>query len=291
MKEAREFTKRLSHDNVGAFAAQAAYFILLSLIPMLLLFMTLIQFTSVSKDMASNMLMQVVPAEFQSLVERIIGEVYAKSTSVVPVSLVVTLWSAGKGVNALTAGFNSIYHVPETRGYIIGRVRSAFYTLMFILAVIASLVLMVFGNTIQKSLEKYVPVLARVTSFILSMRTLIMVVALTVLFLFLYKFIPNRKTAFRSQLPGAMFSSVAWAVFSLGFSFYLDNFPGFSNMYGSLTTLVIVMLWMYFCMYIILIGAEINFNYEDKLKGLQNSTKRRIREEYQNLIDNPRKDD
>ena len=205
MKEAQTFMKRLNKDNVGAFAAQAAYFILLSLIPMLLLFMTLLQFTSISKDMASSMLMQAVPTEFQSLAEGIIEEVYAKSTSVVPVSLVVTLWSAGKGVNALTTGFNSIYHVTETRGYIMGRVRSAFYTLVFILAVIASLVLMVFGNTIQKSLERYLPVLAKVTSFILSMRTLIMVVILTVIFTLLYKFIPNRKATVKSQLPGAGF--------------------------------------------------------------------------------------
>lgn len=291
LEEARKFMSRLNEDNVGAFAAQAAYFLLLSFIPILLLLMTLLQFTSISKDMAAAVVMQIVPLEFQTLTERIIDEVYAKSGTVVPISALITLWSAGKGFNALSVGFNNIYHISETRGYVWKRVRSAFYTLLFVVALIASLVLMVFGNTIQKTLEKNLPVLAAVTSFFLNMRTLIMIVALFIVFLFLYKFIPNRRVSLKRQLPGAMFASVAWAVFSLGFSVYLDVSSAFSNMYGSLTTLIMAMLWLYFCMYILLIGAEINCAYEAGQKRQEELTKRRVRDEYQKLIDNPDKDD
>lgn len=285
IKDIQGFMNRLNEDHVGAFAAQAAFFILLSFIPIVLLLMTLVQYTNISQEMAGDTLMQVVPAEFKVLVSEIINEVYQKSSSTVPVTAVVTLWSAGKGINALTTGFNSVYHVEETRNYITGRIRSALYTLIFIVAVVASLVLMVFGNTIQKTLVQYHPMLAQVTSFILGMRTMIMIVALMLVFLVLYKFIPNRKASFRSQLPGAMISSVAWAIFSLGFSLYLDVFPGFSNMYGSLTTIVLVLLWMYFCMYIILIGAEINAYFEDKLRKLHDAARQKIRQEYQNLMD------
>lgn len=291
IKDVLGFMNRMNEDNVGAFAAQAAFFILLSFIPILLLLMTLIQYTRISREMAVDSLMHIVPVEFKTLVSGIITEVYEKSTTVVPVTAVVTLWSAGKGINALANGFNNVYHVKETRNYISGRIRAAFYTLVFVVAVIASLVLMVFGNTIQKALVKYHPVIAQITSFILGMRTMIMIVALMLVFLLLYKFIPNRKASFRSQLPGAMISSVAWAIFSLGFSIYLEVFPGFSNMYGSLTTIVIVMLWMYFCMYIILIGAEINAYFEDRLRRLHDAARQRIREEYQNLIDAKDSDD
>ena len=285
------FMNRLNEDHVGAFAAQAAYFILLSIIPCLMLLMTLVQFTFITEGMVRDSVMQVIPEEFRSLAMEIISEVYEKSSAAVPLSAVATLWSAGKGINALTNGFNSVYHVDETRNYVAGRIRAACYTLIVIVAVIASLVLMVFGNTIQKALAKHVPVLAKVTSFVLSMRTMIMIIGLMVVFLLLYKFIPNRKASFRSQLPGAMISSVAWAIFSLGFSLYLDVFPGFTNMYGSLTTIVLVMLWMYFCMYIILIGAEINAYFEDKLRKFHESSRQRIRQEYQNLMEHMEEDE
>ena len=94
---------------------------------------------------------------------------------------------------------------------------------------------------------------------------------LAVLFLVLYKCIPNRKASFKSQCPGALISSLAWSIFSLAFSMYLDIALAASNMYGSLTMIVFIMIWMYFCMWILLIGAEINAYFEDKLRKLQNA--------------------
>ena len=83
-------------------------------------------------------------------------------------------------------------------------------------------------------------------------------VILALLFAVLYTYLPNRKMAFIRQLPGAVFTSVAWAVFSYVFSIYLEYASNMSVLYGSLTTLVVVMLWLYFCMYLLFIGAEIN---------------------------------
>ena len=60
------------------------------------------------------------------------------------------------------------------------------------------------------------------------------------------------------HVPGAVLSAAGWMVFSYAFSMYIDKFNGFSNMYGSLTTMILIMLWLYFGMYITLIGAEFN---------------------------------
>lgn len=282
----RGFMIRLNSDHVGAFAAQAAYFMLLSFIPFLLLLLTMIQYTPITQDVVTNVLLRVLPenGDFRKLLLNIIREVYGKSTAVVPVSALFTLWSAGKGVQALTNGVNAIYHVEETRNYIIMRVRSAIYTLLFIFAVIGSLLLLVFGNTIQKLLEKYIPVLARITAYVIGMRTSITLLILIVVFLMIYKFLPNRKASVRNQLPGAVVSAVAWSLFSLGFSVYLDVYDGFSNMYGSLTTVVLILLWLYFCMYIILIGAEINAYFEEKIKRVHELATEKIRLEYRELI-------
>lgn len=273
----RGFLKRFNEDHVGAYAAQSAYFILLSFIPFVLLLVTLVQYTPLTQEIVTDALVGLVPAEFSSFIKGIVGEVFGKSPAFVPLSAVIALWSAGKGINSLTNGLNCIYRVEETRGYVINRLRSTFYTLIFVLAVALTLILLVFGNQIQAGIAAKFPMIAKVTSFIIGMRTFITLAMLCAVFLLIYKFVPNRRASFKSQFPGAIVSSVAWSIFSLAFSIYIDFAPGTVNMYGSLTTLVLIMLWLYFCMWIVLIGAEINSYFEDKLRWLETAALTKLR--------------
>ena len=71
---------------------------------------------------------------------------------------------------------------------------------------------------------------------------------------------PNHIVQLKVQLMGAAFSAVGWMIVSWIFSVYLDIFKGFSSMYGSLTTIVLIMLWLYFCMYILLLGGGSEFD-------------------------------
>lgn len=273
----RKFLKRFNEDHVGAFAAQSAYFILLSFIPFVLLLVTMVRYTPLTQEIVTEALTRAVPAEFRSFVEGIVGEVFGKSAAFVPVSAVIALWSAGKGINALTNGLNCIYRVEETRSYLINRLRSMVYTFVFVVAVVGTLVLLVFGNQIQARIADRVPAIAGLTSVIVGLRTFIALAMLCLIFLMIYRFVPNRKASLKSQLPGAMVSSVAWSLFSLIFSIYIDFVPGTANMYGSLTTLVLIMLWLYFCMWILLIGAEINAGFEDRITELEEAAISRIR--------------
>lgn len=283
-KTVKGFLVRISKDNVSAYAAQSAYFILLSVIPFLLLLMTLVRYTPITKEAVSYAVLRIIPEEFQGLVKGIINEVYTRSSAVLPISAATALWSAGKGLQALNRGLNIIYGIHETRNYVLTRLRSIFYTLLVLLSIVLTMVLLVFGNSIQKALERHIPVIAKLTAMIISMRTAITLAVLAGVFLMIYKFLPNRRATFKSQFPGAMVSSVAWALFSFGFSLYLDYFPGFSIMYGSLATIVLVMLWMYFCMMILLVGAEINAYFEDRLRQFHQAARERIREEYLMLM-------
>ena len=273
----RGFLKRLNKDHVGAYAAQSAYFILLSFIPFVLLLVTLVKYTPLTQEIVTTALIRMVPEEFSSFIRVIVNEVFGKSAAFVPVSAIIALWSAGKGVNARSKGLNCIYQVEETRGYVINRLRSAVYTLIFVVAVAVTLLLLVFGNQIQIGIAERFPVIAKVTSVIVGMRTMITLVLLCLVFLMIYKFVPNRRATLKSQIPGAMVSSVAWSLFSLAFSIYIDLTPGTVNMYGSLTTLVLIMLWLYFCMWILLIGAEINSYFEDRLRRLEEAAAAKLR--------------
>lgn len=262
MTRIRKIMKMISSHHTSAYAAQAAYFFVLSLIPIFFLLLTMVQLTPVSREDALEAVLQVFPDTVAPLIGEIIKQVYGQSGTTIPLTILVALWSAGKGVLSVTSGLNSIYANTETRNYIYLRIRASLYTVIFLLAILISLVLSVFGNSISMILYEHLPFLDRIVDFVIEIRTLLTLVVLTVFWDLVYKFLPNRsnlgRTTLRKQLPGAVFTSCGWLLISFVFSVYLDIFTGFSSMYGSLTTIILIMLWLYGCMYIILLGGEIN---------------------------------
>ena len=104
-----------------------------------------------------------------------------------------------------------------------------------------------------------------VADWLIEVRIVITPIVLMIFSLLIYKFLPNRRDKILRQLPGAVFAAIGWMIVSWIFSVYVDVFRGFSSMYGSLTTIVLIMLWMYFCMYSILLGGEVNVLMYDKL--------------------------
>lgn len=266
IKLVRGFLKAMQEDHVGAYAAQTAYFIMLSFIPFIILLLTLIRYTTLTRADIYTAAQMIFPNSMDGFVIDIINEVYSKTAVTISLSAITAAWSAGKGFLALMRGMNSVYDVEEQRNYVILRFRSAIYTVIFVLSIILSLVVLVFGNSIHEAAVAHLPFLAVITGMILRMKDIVAIAFLTLVFMLLYKFVPNRKARLYSQAPGALFSSVCWYLFSIGFSLYVDYAPGLSNMYGSLTTIIMVMLWLYFCMYIILIGAEINSYFEEQFR-------------------------
>ena len=258
------FVGKIMDDHVGAYAAQSAYFVVLSAIPFLLLLLTLARYLPFSQLDITDGIVNAVPVSLKSIVRLIITEVYTKSFSVVPVSAAIALWSAGKGFMALSNGLNVIYGVKETRNYLYMRIRSTIYTMLFIVAIVLTLILMVFGRNIRDLLVTYWPFIRDITDFILRFSTVITMFVLAVFFLLFYVFLPNRLMKVKDQIPGALLTSVAWSAFSFGFSLYFEHFKGFANMYGSLTTILMIMLWLYICMYLFLIGAEVNVQLEEE---------------------------
>lgn len=263
------FLNRAFRDHVSAYAAQAAYFIILSFIPFILFLLTIVRYTPLTQMMVRQVIAEICPENFRGLVLSIVNEVYGKTSAVVPITLLLALWSSGKGVQAITNGLNTIYHVEETRDWLTTRLWSVFYTFAFVVAVIVSLVLLVFGNSLQKSLTLWQPWLGRLIAQIIGARTLTAFLFLMAVFLALYKVLPNRKATFKSQMPGAFITAVAWMVFSYAFSLYYTFFPNTLNMYGSFATIILIMLWMYICMNIVLYGAEVNAYFENSFRDAQ----------------------
>lgn len=261
----RFFVEKCRKDNISAYAAQSAFFVVLSLIPFIMLFISLVQYTPVTEGMVLNMINRVMPDYISPFLIGIIHEMYHNSVGIVSIAAVTAVWSAAKGIQYLMGGLNSVYDIEETRNWVFLRFRAIFYTLILVIAIVASLTLMVFGNSLQYLIVQYLPIVANITQEILKLRSLILLAILILFFAVLFHTLPNRRATFKSQIPGSIMAAVGWSLLSFGISVYVDYFNGFS-MYGSLTTIILVMLWLYFGIYIILLCAEFNNIYEERWK-------------------------
>lgn len=255
-----DFMNNIAKKNIGAYAASTAFFSFISTIPALVLVCYILPYTPLTQVDLLVAIQEIMPDTVLPMISQIVSEVYKEQTLAISVSTILLIWTAGKGMMALIQGLNVVNDEEEKRNYFVVRLVASLYTLGMIVAILVSLFLMVFGETIFEELKAYLILLPYVSiaiEILINFRSLVVIGILTIVFTFIYWLVPNKKMRYKKQLPGALFAAVLWYVFSYVFSLYVDIFHGFS-VYGSLTFVVVIMLWFYFCMYIILIGAQIN---------------------------------
>lgn len=247
----------MKKQNINAYAASIAFFFFLSVVPMLIMICTIIPYTPLTQEDLVMLVQDLTPEMVDPLVESLISDVYDKSAGILSVAIIATIWSAAKGVMALMQGLNAINGVEEKRNYFIIRGIASLYTVVMLVVVILSLFIMVFGNQLVNLALHRIPNLRKVVAFAMNFRFVLVWVILTILFAAIYTYVPDKKLKFKEQIPGAVFSAVVWSMFSWGFSIYV-TYGNSYGIYGSLSIIIIVLLWMYFCMYITMIGAYLN---------------------------------
>lgn len=252
------FLENIKKNNISEFAAQGAYYIILSFIPFLILLLTLIQYIGIDKQNLYFIIKTIIPNTMNETIVGIIQEVYTKSIGTISISIIFVLWASGKGFYSLCKGLQNIYEIEEKTTYFYLKIKSIMYTVGFIILIILALVLIVFGQILADFLIVKFSIRIDILSLIIKFSDIIVTIVLFIFLLLVYKFIPQNKNKLKKQIPGAVIASIGWVIISKIFSVYLTIFKGFSIMYGSLTTIVLIMMWVYFCMYIILIGAQIN---------------------------------
>lgn len=260
--QCRKIAEKFIRDEMTVYAAQASFFIVMAAFPFIMMLMTVVQLIpNLSARDVESTILALIPdvRQVAPLVQNIIIDLYTKSpATVLSVTIVVALWSASKGMQGVERGLNRAYGCPIQRNYLVSRLVNMGYTLLFLLTCILSLLFLVFGDSIQSFLDNTFPIAADVAKNILSTRSFLAIVLLVACFTGLYTYLPHRHLLARRQLPGALFSTFGWMLFSYGFSVYFNFFSRFSYMYGSLTAIILLMLWIYFCICILFLGAEIN---------------------------------
>lgn len=257
LKKLLDFSEHMKRLNINAYAASIAFFFFLSVMPMLMLICAILPYTPLTEENLVKALTDLTPEMIDPLAKSLVSDVYAHSTGHLSVAAIALIWSAAKGVMALMQGLNAVNGVEEKRNYFLVRFIASLYILVMLAAVILSLFLMVFGNQLLALALHHIPHLQALASFAMHFRFLLVWLILSVLFAAIYAYVPNKKLNFRDQIPGAVFSAVVWSVFSWGFSIYV-TYGNSYGIYGSLSIIIIVLLWMYFCMYITMIGAYLN---------------------------------
>lgn len=255
----KQIAGRLSSDSITNYAAQSCFYMILSFFPFLVLLMSLIHYLPVTPETIIEILRAVAPPQIEPMLESIINDVYNNSSiAVISMTTIVILWSAGKGFLSIIQCLNTIYDAHSHRNWFVSRMMSTFYTIIFLFSIAASLILLVFGNKLVSFIGLFLPGIANVLEAIIHNKSLLFPCALMLLFMFMYKYLPNRRSTLLNELPGAVFSSVGWFLFSYFYSIYVNNSPNFSLMYGSLSTLIFALIWMYSCFIILFLGAELN---------------------------------
>ena len=253
------FLKKNTEDHLGAYASQAAYFIVLSAFPFCIFLLTLLRYSPLTYEDLLSILQMLSPKMANDVIRTVMKEVYEQSTiAITSFTIIFVLWSAGRGILSITRGINEIYHINETRNYFYIRFISAVYTLWLAVALIVTLGLLVFGNIIYRKVIQLLPVLHDFAAFVISIRMLIIFCLLTMFFIFVYRVLPNKKTPLLYVLPGAISCSIGWMITSSIFAIYFNTSHSFAYMYGSLAGIMMIMLWLYTCMYQLFLGAELN---------------------------------
>ena len=261
----KSFFDKCKRDKINAYSAQSAFFIILSTIPFLMVFSSLLQYTPITEGTLLKMYQTALPDYISAFLISITDEVYNRSVGIISITAIVAIWSAAKGIQYMTDGLNSVNDLEENRNWFVLRLWAIVYTIVFLFAVVFTLVVLVFGNTLHDLAVEYIPLLQRLTDLIVRLRGFVLLGILFVFFYIIFTMLPNKKLTFKSQIPGAAICAVAWYVFSFALSIYVDYFNGFS-MYGSLTTIALIMLWLYFCMYIMMMSAEVNVIFNESFR-------------------------
>jgi len=256
----KSFITKLGKDRIYTFSATAAFFLILSIFPFLVLLLNLIQYTPLTQEYLINRINYMLPDIIAPLLNTIIQEIYSThGTALMIVSAVGAVWSASKGILALIRGVNVCFNINDRRNYFIVRLWSSFYVFVVLIMLIFLLILVVFGTMIYGVIRPYLGGINDAIRFVVQKKYPISIFILTLLFMLAYKFLPARHNKFFRMFPGALLAAVGWVILSGLLSFYVKFFPSFSLTYGSLSLFIVLMLYLYFGMYIVFICAEINF--------------------------------
>ncbi|MBQ2245408.1 MAG: YihY/virulence factor BrkB family protein [Oscillospiraceae bacterium] len=245
--------------EISLHGAYTTFYIILSVFPVLVILFAILGHTAFGLEEFLPILEQFIPEAFLPMVMQILEGAYEHSSgTVLSVSALSALWSASRGVLGLLRGLDAVFGLREGRSYLRTRGLCMLYTFLFLLVLVLTLVLHVFGTALLDYLRMTTQPLLLFLMDVIDLRYVLLLGVQTALFTAMYACLPDRRHRFRQCLPGALVASVGWIGFSKLFSLYVEHFPSYANIYGSVYAVALAMLWLFCCVCIIFYGAALD---------------------------------
>lgn len=260
------FLKGLSKGSLNIRATSIAFHFLLALGPAIIFLLGMIPYMPVQnfQEGILEILVDIIPQNSYIALESLVVEIFQQHHGLQIFGFLVTLFFIQKGLNGIIEAFNGTYHVLDTRPWMERRLISVgLFIILFILVTLAA-ILLFFSNLGIKYLFAQEIIKAYATYILLLLGKWLIVLALTFIAIsFLYYLAPSRKTRWRFFTPGSIVATLLSIITSIGFSYFVNHFAPFNRFYGSIGTLIALMLWMNFNALALLAGFELNVSIKN----------------------------
>ncbi|MFZ3577980.1 YihY/virulence factor BrkB family protein [Virgibacillus sp. DJP39] len=254
----KQLFQKLMEVDVFGMAAQLAFFFLLSLFPFLLFLVTLIGLYMDPQTVIS-FVGTYAPDEIMALIDKNINQlVNQQNGGLISIGILGTIWSASAGINAVMKAFNVAYEVDEDRSFVVSRLIAIVLTVAMVVVICIAFLLPIFGKAIGEYLFSFLGMSAGFIQVWDTLRWVVSSVVFFIVLLALYKLAPNKRIYLKEAIWGAIFATIGWELVSLGFSYYVSTIGSYSATYGSLWTVITLMIWFYLSGIIIVTGGVIN---------------------------------
>lgn len=255
----KELYIRIKKDDIPALGAQLTYYLILAFFPFLIFIINLLSFTPLTNEDFFNNIIIYFPYETWDLIKDIIYEITgSRNNGLLSFGAVASLLAASNGVNAVAKGLNKAYNCSESRPFWKVRLMSVFFTIALGFIILISLLFLVFGEVLWIGIYNIIG-FASVFKVVWNViRIVVPFLTIIALLITVYLYMPDCKLSFKSVIPGAVASALAWIGISFVFSVYVNNFNDYSKTYGSIAGIFILLIWIYWSSIIILLGGELN---------------------------------
>ena len=251
-----------NHD-AGQRAAGVAYYAIISIFPLLLGLIAVFGFFLPSINLQNALLNFVgnnIPGATNILKENIAGIIRLRGVMSV-ISIVILFWGASALFGSISLAINRAWNITKNRHLFIRKaseIGMVFGTgILFLLSLGASTFITFMGNALNLP--------GRNTAVVYMGAKLIAFLLMLVIFLLLYKFVPNTKTRWRDIWLGALLATAFFEIARTLFIFYLQHFANYQLIYGSISSFIVLLVWIYYSALILILGAEFSFQYSRTL--------------------------
>lgn len=264
-------------QRVTAMAAESAYYIILAFFPFLIFIVGVLGFIGQQRDLATTLLSEInsiIPEPLYGVIASFLFETMNSSNlTLLSFSMIGVVWASSNGFAVLLRGLDKAYDETHTHSFFVLRGLGLIFTLLIGIGILLSLILIGFGGLLISELQKWLQHDFLAGPTIQLIRFSASFGMLFFVFMLLYIFTANKHQRVRKAFPGALFSAGGWVALTLGFSWYVNNFDRYARLYGSIAGLIILMVWIYLCCNILLLGGIINAVIYSRRKE-RNATKR-----------------